>query len=201
MDPKAADMRPLVCLLFCLLILTPTVAETFVLEHQDRPAVEFSLDGFELVGSRTRSQTIHSLVCPDWNGSRVSVQVRLKSWLGEDKAIREYNALRGFRRSDPHSRLVDSPDIPGAVKAAQYRMTDPYQAEVLVLFRNELRCEFMVTGAEALPADRREVLDQIKRSVRLFGPTAPLRIEGADEAPPPIDLRLDRPQERNQEGG
>lgn len=193
-------MRRLKLLLILALLSSSIEAEPIVLEHQGRPAVEFKLDGFELVGSRSRSQTVHSLQGQGSNGSKIGVQVRMKSWLGEDKALKEYNSLRALRRSDPHSRLVEEPEVPGALKAVWFRKSDPYDAEVLVLFRNELRCELMVTGPEALPAEREETLTQIKRSVRLFGPATPLKIEGDSKAEPSTQLRLNGPEKRDEQG-
>ncbi len=172
--------------LIFLAIATPLVAEQ-VVEHQGRPLVTFDLPGFDLRGQRTGKTSTLTYVGQDSLEKRVQVQVKIRGWLGPDKAEKEYREDRMLRRQDPHTRLGEDLVVSGATKALEFRTTQPYEAHVLVIYTNDFRCEFTLTGSEATRESREALFSQLRESVKV--PKGGLRLSPeADEPTPEPEL-------------
>ncbi len=137
-------------LIVFLSLALPVLGQT-TLELHGRPVVVFELPGFEQTGQREgRVKRVY------FEDGTLQLEVRLRSWIGVDKAVTEYRKERAEIRRKPGSRVGPEVAVPGAAKAFTYTTSEPFEGHGLLLFSQDFRCEFYLTG----PAEPRQGLFQ-----------------------------------------
>lgn len=127
--------------LLVILALLAGPAQAEVVNYQGRDLVTFEIPGLSLVGQRGSRIT--------WKAEDLKVNVTVRTWIGLDKAETEYREDRQKRRADPYARLNPELEIAGADKALSYVTEEPFEGHALVLYTEDFRCEFLLTGAAA----------------------------------------------------
>lgn len=175
-------------LLFWLLALAgaapPGLAEQ-VVERQGWKVLSFDVPGMELRG-RKESRLTRATYAKKVGEGEVKIHVTLRSWMGIDTFEKTYREERTRARAAGSSRLRPDLTVPGASQAFAYSETEPYTAEIVVLYTKDFRCQLTVTSSShpearaALEPTFQQLLGTL--TMRGLSPITPIRVESDSEA-------------------
>lgn len=172
-------LRLFLLLVLCGTMILPAVGEV-VVERQGWRVLSFDVPGMELVGKKD-GKTTRATYAKKVGEGEVKISVNIKTWLAIDTFEDTYREERTLLRASPHSRLQQEMEVPGAPKTLTYNSSDPYEAEVVVLYSKDFRCQLTVTSSKHPEA--REAIgptyQQLLATLKMGGlsPISPIRTE------------------------
>lgn len=189
-------MRWLVALL--LLSLSGLAWAEQIVERQGWKVLTFDVPGMELRGSKDGRITRATYAKKVGDGE-VKITVFIKSWLAIDSFESTFREEKTLARASGESRLRKDLQVPGASKVLTYSDSDPYDAEVIVLYTKDFRCQLSITSSSE-PEARAEVeptYQQLAKTLRMGGlsPISPIRVESEKSLAPPrllFELAFDK---------
>lgn len=180
--------RAMRCLMTVMLILclVPSLAGgEQVVERQGWKVLTFDVPGMELRGAkdgRTMRATYAKRV---GDSGEVKITIYIKSWMAIDTFEKTFRDEKDRARASGESRLRPQLEIPGASKVLSYTDSEPYDAEVIVLYSKDFRCQLSVTSSPDAEsrAEMEPTYQQLAKTLRMGGlsPISPIRVEKDDE--------------------
>ena len=165
-------------LIFCS---APVLAEQ-VVERQGWRVLSFDVPGMELIGKKDARVTRATFVKKVDNDD-LKITVYIRSWLAIDKYENTFREEKVQARASGESRLRPDIAVPGAGKVLTYTSTAPFEAEVIVLYTKDFRCQLMVTGTGKAKAEVESTYKQLSETLTMKGlsPIAPIRVESSQD--------------------
>ncbi|MCA9790958.1 MAG: hypothetical protein KC910_04155 [Candidatus Eremiobacteraeota bacterium] len=151
-------------LLLAMLLVAPAWAELSV-EHQGKVLVSFDVPGLEESGRRDGKNSRITYTRSVEDGT-LQVTVNVRRWIGID-INKQYYKDRDSRRENPHSRLVQDIEVAGTKRALAYRTSEPFDGYTLVLYTDDFRCEFLITGSKQAASAIEPTFNQLLKSVKI----------------------------------
>lgn len=131
-------------LVFLVCSLSPVLAEQFVMSD-GKKLVSFDVPWVQHMGTKEGKVT-RTTFAEKWDGGKLQITIKVKPWTDVDPEI-EYQKERN-KKAEVSSVRVRPPDqVPGAAKVLLYTSSKPYNSHVIVLYTEDFRCQFMVTGS------------------------------------------------------
>lgn len=179
--PKPAAMRWLnIALLIGLLFTNAAFAEQ-VVERQGWKVLTFDVPGMELRGAKDGRTTRATYARKVGETGEVKINVSIKSWMAIDTFEKTFREEKERARASGETRLRPEIEIPGAGKVLSYTDSEPYDAEVIVLYTKDFRCQLSVTTTSdpESKAEMEPTYQQLAKTLRMGGlsPIAPIRVE------------------------
>lgn len=173
-------MRWLTILVLCLFSSAPIFAEQ-VVERQGWKVLTFDVPGMELRGSKDGGTTRATYARKVGETGEVKITIQIKSWLAIDTYEKKFREDKERARASGESRLRPQIEVPGASKVLSYTDTEPYDAEVIVLYTKDFRCQLAVTSSadKESKAEIEPTYQQLTETLRMGGlsPISPIRVE------------------------
>lgn len=183
--------RGLLGLLGCLILAMSVQAEQ-VVERQGRYVLSFSMPGMELRGQKDGRTT--RVTYGQYQGQgEIKINVVVRDFLDSSRLETVFREERLRARASGTSRLKESVEIPGASKVLVYSSTDPFDAEVVVLYGRDYRCQLTVTGRGVPFSEVKAAYERLVVTLSMRAPSivSPIRIESDSsqtvEVPGPPD--------------
>lgn len=169
-------------LLLSLLTCSPVWAEQ-VVERQGWRVLSFDVPGMELIG-RKDGKVTRATYRKKVGQDDLKITVYIRSWMGIDKFENTYREEKTLARASGESRLRSEFPVPGAGKVLTYTSTAPFEAEVIVLYSKDFRCQLMVTGKGEAEAEVEPTYQQLVKSLSMKGlsPISPIRVESSQDS-------------------
>ncbi len=173
--------RSLVLLFLSLLTCSPVGAEQ-VVERQGWRVLSFDVPGMELIG-RKDGKVTRATYSKKVGKDDLKITVYIRSWMAIDKFESTYREEKTLARASGESRLRQEFPVPGAGKVLAYTSTAPFDAEVIVLYSKDFRCQLMVTGKGEAEAEVEPTYQQLVKSLSMKGlsPISPIRVESSSQ--------------------
>lgn len=170
-------------LIFTLLYFSQLALAQQTIERNGKQVLLFNIDGMQLLGQKDGKVTRASFGKTLGEGE-VKVTAYVRDIASVDAIDKTFREERLWVRASLDSRLRKDPvQIPGAIKVLTYSSTAPFEAEVIVIFSKNHRCQLTVTGnnvkKEQLEAIYQALLSSL--NCRQAGIISPIRINS--EAP------------------
>jgi hypothetical protein len=163
-----------------LILLAAPVSAEQVVERQGWRVLTFDVPGMELRGAKDGRVTRATYGKRVGEGE-IKIHAVIKSWMAIDTFESKYREDKNLARARGASRLRPEIEIPGATKVLTYSDTDPYEAEVIVLYSKDFRCQLTITSSAdaAARAEVEPVYQQLVKTLRMGGlsPISPIRME------------------------
>ena len=174
-------MRFWALLVLCLFCSAPVFAEQ-VVERQGWRVLSFDIPGMELIGKKDARVT-RATFAKKVGKDDLKITVYIRSWLAIDKYESTFREEKVLARASGESRLRPDISIPGAGKVLTYTSTAPFEAEVIVLYTKDFRCQLMVTGTGEAKAEVEATYKQLSETLTMKGlsPIAPIRVESSQD--------------------
>ena len=107
--------------------------------------------------------------------------------MGIDKFEDTFRDEKDRARASGETRLREAPEVPGASKVLAYTNSEPYDAEVLVLYTKDFRCQLTVSGTKGskdAQAEVEPIFTQLMKTLTMKGmdPISPIRMESGGDA-------------------
>lgn len=173
-------MRWLTIFALFLLFSAPALAQQ-VVERQGWKVLTFDVPGMELRGSKDGRTTRATYSKKVGETGEIKITVHIKSWLAIDTYEKKFRDDKEGARASGESRLRPQIEVPGASKVLSYTATAPYDAEVIVLYTKDFRCQLSVTSTpdKESKAEVEPTYQQLAKSLRMGGlsPISPIRVE------------------------
>ncbi|MGE0492236.1 MAG: hypothetical protein AB7S38_23695 [Vulcanimicrobiota bacterium] len=151
-------------LVLAMLLVAPAWADLPV-EHQGKVLVTFDVPGLEESGRRDgkTSRITYTRAIED---GTLQVTVSVRRWLGVD-INKQFFKDRDARRENPHARLVQDIEVEGTKRALAFRTSEPFDGYTLVLYTDDFRCEFLITGSKQASDAIEPTFQQLVKSVKI----------------------------------
>ena len=167
------------CLLF---FLCPSASAEQVVERQGWRVLSFDVPGMELLGKKDGRVT-RATYGKKVGNDDLKITVYIRSWLAIDKYEKTYREERTLARASGESRLREDFEIPGAGKVLSYTSSAPFEAEVIILYTKDFRCQLMVTGKGQAKSEVEATYQELKKTLSMKGlsPITPIRVESSQD--------------------
>lgn len=177
-------MRWLCCFFLLTHLCVATYAEQIV-DRQGWKVLSFDVPGMELRGSKDGRSTRATYAKKVGDGE-VKITVYIKSWMAIDTYEKTFREDRLRARASGESRLRPDIEVPGASKVLTYSSTNPYDAEVIVLYTKDFRCHLTITSSsdKQARAEVEPVYQQLAKTLSMRGlsPISPIRVESEKDS-------------------
>lgn len=151
--------------LLLFLLVAPVLGEQTV-AHGGNDIVTFDVPAVQYRGQKSGKVTRTFFSNPVGNGN-LKITVRSKGWMSELVAEKSFEEDKTTKRRNQNMRLGKDPDIPGALKAFTYVMSDPYVAHSVIVYTKDFRCELMVTGTGDAAELLEPTFEQLIRTLKV----------------------------------
>jgi hypothetical protein len=192
-------MRWLLCLMIVLCLAAASWGEQ-VVERQGWKVLTFDVPGMELLGQKD-SRITRATYAKKVGDGEVKITVYIKSWMAIDTFEATYRDEKIRARASGDSRLREAIEIPGASKVLTYSSTAPFEAEVIVLYSKDFRCQLTITGRKDGLAEVEPTYQQLARTLKMGGlsPISPIRVESQSD--PSIQTQPDQESSGQEKAG
>ena len=168
-------------ILLCLVTLSaPLWAQPTVVERQGWKVLTFDVPGMELRGAKD-GRSFRATYAKVVGEGEVKITINIKNWMAIDTFETTFREERDLARASGESRLREFPVIPGATKVLAYSGSNPYYAEVIVLYTKDFRCQLSVTASDhqEAKAEVEPTYQQLVKTLSMRGlsPISPVRVE------------------------
>jgi hypothetical protein len=168
--------------LFMLLLTAPLWAEQ-VVDRQGWKVLTFDVPGMELRGAKD-GRSYRATYAKKVGEGEIKITINIKNWMAIDSFETTFREERDLARASGESRLRETPEIPGAAKVLAYTASNPFDAEVIVLYSKDFRCQLSVTSTpdQEAKAEVEPTYQQLVQTLNLRGmsPISPIRVESKE---------------------